>query len=191
MLTTTAEKELLLRLQSGDETAFRQLFDVYYKYLTVTAYHYLHESEKAKDMAQDAFVELWNRKDNLQINSGLKSYLRQTVVNKCLNYLKREKRLNFSETADLPDAPIAPIAQQELEAADMQQVIQTAIDRLPDRCRIIFCMSRFEEKTHKEIAQALGISTKTIETQMTRALRSLRAAIRQHTTLLLLISTFF
>ena len=160
-MTTTAEKELLLRLRSGDEAAFRKLFDVYYKYLTVTAYRYLHESEKAKDMAQEAFVELWSRRENLQINTGLKAYLRQAVVNKCLNYLKREKRLDFSENDNLPDTPIAPDAHQELEAADMQQAIQMAIDKLPDRCRIIFCMSRFEEKKRtRRLRKKLGISTK-------------------------------
>ena len=184
-LSSEQEQELLTRVKQGDEKAFRSLFDAYYKYLTVTAYRYLHESEKAKDMAQDAFVELWNRRETLTLTSGLKAYLRQAVVNKCLNYIKREKRMDFSEPALLPETPTVPAAAENLEYEDTRNTIQTAIDRLPERCRIIFCMSRFEEKSHKEIAAELEISTKTIENQMTRALKALRAAVAKRSLLLI------
>lgn len=176
-LTKEQESSLLEQLKDGSNRAFRKLFDAYYKYLTVTAYRYLNDGEKAKDMAQDAFVELWNRRESLNINTGLKAYLRQAVVNKCLNYLKREKRIDFSEPTALPETPEAPLATQNLEADETKKAIQKAIDTLPDRCRIIFCMSRFEEKSHKEIAAELDISTKTIENQITRALKVLRAAL--------------
>lgn len=176
-LTPEEEKVLLQRIKKNDNAAFRQLFDAYYKYLTVTAYRYLHEGEKAKDMAQDAFVELWNRRETLTITSGVKAYLRQAVVNKCLNYIKREKRLDFSENAMLPETPTTPEAMDNLEYEDTRKTIQDAIDTLPERCRIIFCMSRFDEKSHKEIAADLGISTKTIENQITRALKTLRSVL--------------
>lgn len=190
ILTPDWEKELLAKVKQGDERAFRDLFDAYYKYLTVTAYRYLHDGEKAKDMAQDAFVELWNRRDSLTITTGLKAYLRQAVVNKCLNYIKREKRMDFSENAMLPETPTVPAAADNLEYEDTRSLIQTAIDALPERCRIIFCMSRFDEKSHKEIAAELGISTKTIENQMTRALKALRSAVAKRTLLWLFLSWF-
>ncbi|MGK0363820.1 MAG: RNA polymerase sigma-70 factor (ECF subfamily) [Saprospiraceae bacterium] len=177
ILTLKEEKILLQRIKESDDTAFRQLFDAYYKYLTVTAYRYLHESEKAKDMAQDAFVELWNRRETLTITFGVKAYLRQAVVNKCLNYIKREKRIDFSENALLPETPTAPEATDNLEYEDTRKTVQDAIDTLPERCRIIFCMSRFDEKSHKEIAAELNISTKTIENQITRALKTLRSVL--------------
>lgn len=177
-LTTEEEKILLQKIKQDDNAAFRQLFDAYYKYLTVTAYRYLHDGEKAKDMAQDAFVELWNRRETLTITSGVKAYLRQAVVNKCLNYIKREKRIDFSENAMLPESPTAPAATENLEYDDTRTLIQNAIDTLPERCRIIFCMSRFDEKSHKEIAAELDISTKTIENQITRALKTLRAVMK-------------
>jgi len=176
-LTTEEEKILLQRIKENDSVAFRKLFDAYYKYLTVTAYRYLHEGEKAKDMAQDAFVELWNRRETLSISSGVKAYLRKTVVNKCLNYIKREKRLDFSENSMLPETPSTPAATDNLEYEDTRKTIQDAIDSLPERCRIIFCMSRFDEKSHKEIAAELNISTKTIENQITRALKTLRSVL--------------
>ena len=176
-LTSEEEKILLERIKKDDNAAFRQLFNAYYKYLTVTAYRYLHENEKAKDMAQDAFVELWNRRETLTITSGVKAYLRQAVVNKCLNYIKREKRIDFSENALLPETLTTPEATNNLEYEDTRKSIQEAIDTLPERCRIIFCMSRFDEKSHKEIAAELGISTKTIENQITRALKTLRSIL--------------
>ncbi len=178
-LTSEEEKILLQRIKENDNAAFRQLFDAYYKYLTVTAYRYLHEGEKAKDMAQDAFVELWNRRETLTITSGVKAYLRQAVVNKCLNYIKREKRIDFSENAMLPEMSTTPVATDNLEYEDTRETIQDAIDSLPERCRIIFCMSRFDEKSHKEIAADLGISTKTIENQITRALKTLRSVLSE------------
>lgn len=176
-ITPEEEKILLQRIKKNDEAAFRQLFDAYYKYLTVTAYRYLHEGEKAKDMAQDAFVELWNRRESLTITSGVKAYLRKAVVNKCLNYIKREKRIDFSENALLPETPTSPDATDNLEYEETRKTIQDAIDTLPEKCRIIFCMSRFDEKSHKEIAAELDISTKTIENQITRALKTLRSVL--------------
>ena len=184
-LTAEEEKILLQRIKEDDNAAFRQLFDAYYKYLTVTAYRYLHESEKAKDMAQDAFVELWNRRETLTITSGVKAYLRQAVVNKCLNYIKREKRIDFSENTMLPETLMTPAATDNLEYEDTRKTIQDAIDTLPERCRIIFCMSRFDEKSHKEIAAELNISTKTIENQITRALKTLRSVLSARVLILL------
>jgi len=190
-LTSEEEKILLQRIKKNDNAAFRQLFDAYYKYLTVTAYRYLHEGEKAKDMAQDAFVELWNRRETLTITSGLKAYLRQVVVNKCLNYIKREKRLDFSENAMLPEKLITPAATDNLEYEDTRKTVQDAIDTLPEKCRIIFCMSRFDEKSHKEIAAELNISTKTIENQITRALKTLRSVLSVKAFVFLIFTQLF
>ncbi|HFB99421.1 MAG TPA: RNA polymerase sigma-70 factor, partial [Phaeodactylibacter sp.] len=150
-------------------------------------YRYLREKEKSKDIAQEAFVELWNRRSTLNISTGLKSYLGKTVVNKCLNHIKREKRIDFSEPTSLPETPVSPDAIHHLEKEDLQQTIHQAVDSLPKKCKIIFCMSRFEEKSHKEIAAELNISTKTIENQITIALKILRKAIKKTTLLFFLI----
>lgn len=179
-LTEQEVTQLLQQIEKGDESAFRMLFDTYYKYLTVIAYRYLNDGEKARDLAQDVFLDIWNRRAELQINYEIKAYLRRAVINKSLNYLKREKRIDFSENEKLPDSPIAPQAALEVEAADLKKIIQQCIDQLPARCRIIFCMSRFEEKSHKEIASHLGISTKTIENQITRALKSIRKTLASY-----------
>lgn len=184
------EKLLLEKLKSGDHTAFREIFDAYYKYLTVTAYRYVNDGEKAKDLAHDAFVEIWNKRAETNIHN-LKSYLRQIVVNKSLNYIKREKRIDFSEPANLPETPVKAVAQDDIEANDTKEIIQKSIDNLPNKCRIVFVMSRFEEKSHKEISSELGISTKTIENQITRALKAIRAALKQHSLPILILIAIF
>jgi len=185
------EQALLSAMANGSDTAFRKIFDYYYRYMVVVAYRYLNDSEKAKDFAQDAFVELWNRRATLKIKTGVKSYLRQATVNKCLNYIKREKRMDFSAPEVLPERAEAPTAQTNIEAADLNAHLQEAIQALPQKCRVIFTMSRFEEKSHKEIAAALGISTKTIENQMTKALKALRAALAQYSIWIYLFLKFF
>ena len=129
----------------------------------INTFDEIEEREKAKDFAQDAFVVLWNQRKDLNIKIGLKPYLRQVVVNKCLNHLRREERLDFSENSNLPETITTIDAIHHLEKEDLQKTVQIAVDQLPNRCRIIFCMSRYEEKSHKEISQELGIKTKKIE----------------------------
>lgn len=176
-ITSEQEKNLLDKLRQDDDPAFRILFSTYYKYLTTIAYRYLKDGEKAKDFAQEAFVVLWNHRKDLDIKLGLKPYLRQVVINKCLNHLRREQRIDFSENSQLPETATSIDAIHHLEKEDLQKTIQVAVDNLPNRCRIIFSMSRYEEKSHKEISQALGISPKTVENQITIALKALRKAI--------------
>jgi len=173
----TNEQVLISRMKQGDKAAFRSLFDSYYKYLVVTAYNVLGDSEKARDLTQDVFAELWDRKANLNIHSSLKSYLRRAVINKTLNYIKAQ-RMDFHEPSELPEQTIAfDNPQEKLEAEDLQKVINETIDRLPKKCRTIFILCRLEHMSHKEIAAQLNISTKTVENQMTKALKVLRMAV--------------
>lgn len=191
VITTEQEKNLLQKLRQDDDSAFRVLFDAYYKYLTTIAYRYLKDGEKAKDFAQEAFVVLWNHRHDLDIKLGLKPYLRQVVVNKCLNHLRRENRIDFSENSELPEETTSIGVIHQLEKDDLEKTIQMAVDSLPNRCRIIFCMSRYEEKSHKEISQELGISPKTVENQITIALKALRKAIYRTASFILLLANFF
>lgn len=175
------EKELLARLKRSDKQAFRQLFDQFYKYLLVTAINVLGDREMAKDMVQDVFFELWKRRETLMIQSSLKSYLRRAAVNKILNHIKRSKKFDNTEPDHYQHLPQAEASvQEELEAGDLQGVINQAIESLPERCRIIFTLCRLESLSHKQVAQQLNISTKTVENQMTKALKILKAAVAPH-----------
>jgi len=178
------EKAWLKSLKDGDQSALQKIFTHYYKYLVVTGYNITSDNEKAKDLVQDVFFELWKKREQLTIQSSLKSYLRRAVVNRSLNYIKTQKRFDFGDdnfSAQTPDKAIS--AQRSLEAEDLKSAIDVAIDSLPEKCKAIFMLSRFEDLSHKEIATKLGISTKTIENQITKALKIVRAAVKEHNAL--------
>lgn len=178
MDTNQQEKEWLAGLKKGDKTAFKSIYNQYYKYLVVTAYNVLGDSDAARDLAQDVFVEIWNKRERINITSALKSYLRRAVVNKTLNRIKAGKRIDFNAPADLPESNVDQHGQDEhLHAADLEKTIHQAIANLPERCRIIFTLCRLEKMPHKKIAAELDISTKTVENQMTRALMLLRKSL--------------
>lgn len=177
---TVEEQELWAKLKGGDKAAYRAIYDRYYRYLVVTANNILGDSETARDLAQDVFFELWKRREEIVLHTSLKAYLRRSVVNKTLNFIK-SRRLDFTEPERMPERPSnAQDAHSLLEATDLEALIHQAIAALPERCRVIFTLCRLEQLTHKEIAEQLGISTKTIENQITRALASLREAIGPH-----------
>ena len=189
--TSDKEKKWLHQLKQGKEEALQAIFKQYYKYLLVSAYNIIGDQDKAKDIVQDVFFELWKKHDRLTIETSLKAYLRRAAVNKSLNYLKMHKRFDWGEEHFSEHTPSKELsAQQQLEASDLQAAINQCIDKLPAKCKTIFSLSRFEKFSHKEIAAQLGISTKTIENQITKALKLIRAAVEEYNGLgvLLLLS---
>jgi len=164
-------------MSEGDQSAFQKLFNTNYKYLVAVAYRYFKDEARSKDIVQDAFVALWNKRNVLEIEIGLKPYLSRAVVNKSLNEIKRSKKIAHMENETLPEPSVEPLGLEKLALKEKQKQIQTAINSLPERCRLIFSLSRFEELSHKEIAEKLDISTKTIENQITKALKILRTAL--------------
>jgi len=156
------EQEWLQSMKAGKQDALQKIFKHYYKYLVVTGYNITGDNEKAKDLVQDVFFELWKKREHINIQSSLKSYLRRAVVNRSLNYIKSQKRFDFGDDnfdKQTPDKSVS--AQKKLEAEDLKAVINSAIDSLPTKCKAIFILSRFEKLSHKEIAAKLDISTKT------------------------------
>jgi len=150
----------------------------------VTGYNITGDNEKAKDLVQDVFFELWKKREKIEIQSSLKAYLRRAVVNRSLNYIKTQKRFDFGdENFDAQTADRTFSAQKNLEAQDLKSALNNAIDSLPAKCKAIFILSRFEKLSHKEIAAKLDISTKTIENQITKALKIVRAAVEKYNAL--------
>jgi len=179
----------LLRIDS--ERAIEQLFEQYYAYLCRSAFRLLPDGHLAEDLVQEVFYELWKRRESLRISISLKAYLRRATVNKTLNYIRDHRKVFFEAEDHQPLAGKLDDAQQRLEAAELQERIDRAIDQLPDRCRIVFVLSRFEEMTYAEIADQLNISVKTVENQISKALRSLRKALAPYLLQSLLSLLFF
>ena len=175
------EKKWIIGLQQGDESALKSIFNQYYKYLLVTAYNIVGDNAKAKDLVQDVFFEIWKKRSQINIQYSLKAYLRKAVVNRGLNYLKMHQRIDWGEEhfdVQTPDQTASP--HTLVEASDLQTIINNTIDNLPPKCKTIFSLSRFEKISHKEIAQKLDISTKTIENHITKALKLIRTAVDQY-----------
>ncbi|MEM9822673.1 MAG: RNA polymerase sigma-70 factor [Bacteroidota bacterium] len=173
------DQQLLDRIQQHDQQAFRQLFDRYYESLLRSVLHITGDVNLAKDVAQEVFLELWKKREKLLIKTSLKAYLHRAMINRTFNQLKARKH-QYQEPAQLPENPIPAHADLNLEASDLQQIIQQTIDALPEKCRIVFTLCRLEGLSHKAIAEQLGISPKTVENQMTKALRILRDAVKPY-----------
>jgi len=176
------ELEWLAGIRRGDESALRSIFDRHYPLLLGDIYQYIPDESSCKDLAQEVFVELWRKRESLTIHTSLRAYLRRAAINRALNYIKANRRTllegsdNLTELADSTQQDISRKKEQDsLEAA-----LQQAIQQLPEKCRLVFSLSRFEQLTHKEIAEKLGISVKTIENQITKAMRLLRETMLKH-----------
>lgn len=171
---------ILDKLKDQPELALRALYDQYYNYICSVVYKMVGDSTLAEDIAQEVFVEVWKRRESLDVNLSLRGYLRRIAVNKTLNHIRAQK-MNFEEEDAVLQLPSNENSTQKiLEAEDLQKVINDAIERLPERCRVVFGLSRFEEMSYKEISNKLGISIKTVENQVSKALKLVRKAVYEY-----------
>ena len=176
------ELDIVIGLNNSDEKVVRLLFDEYYEYLCKSIYRVVPDASVAEDIVQEVFMELWKKRENIRITTSVKAYLRRSALNRALNYLRKNK-VRFEEEDQIPDMGMQDVSgQTNLEVMELKDRIHGIIDELPERCRIIFGMSRFEEMSYKEIAEALEISVKTVENQMSKALKILRVRLEPYMT---------
>lgn len=191
--TEYTDKELLTLLANGEESAIDIIFRQYYSFLCRSVYRIIPDTQITEDLAQDVFYELWKKRDSLNITTSLSAYLKRAALNKSLNYI-RDQKIDFRnapEKENLESKAVSII--HEIAADDLQDKIDAAIDSLPERCRLVFVLSRFEEMTYREIADQLDISIKTVENQISKALKNLRTSLAPYMPigLLCLILNFF
>ena len=187
------EEQILALLKTEDERAMELIFDAYYPYLVKSAYHVLMDEHRAKDLVQDVLFNFWSKREQLQLDSGLKAYLRRSVINRSIDQIRRKKRFGVAEEiTDFNMADASVSTQEVLETSDLKDAILKAVESLPEKCKLIFSLSRFENLSHKEIADQLDISKKTIENQMTKALKVVRHAVQKYKELsIFIILNFF
>jgi RNA polymerase sigma-70 factor (ECF subfamily) len=170
--------ELYNKTQSGDKVSFKVLFDKYYSQLTQTAYLFVKDSDIAEEIVQEFFIKLWIKKNEININSSVKSYLFQSIRFRSLNYLRDNKKLSVE---NLEIEQINGLTDNQIEDFDydiIKNKLVAAIDSLPEKCKIIFLLSREESLTYKQIAEKLDISQKTVENQIGIALKKLREKLQ-------------
>jgi RNA polymerase sigma-70 factor (ECF subfamily) len=169
---------LVQKLQKRDEAAFEQVFKFHYKNLHAYAFSILTDDAAAEEMVQTVFFRLWERLETLNIGSSIAAYLYRAVNNESLNHIKHLKvrsqhRLFVAHRGE----EITETAARKIQLKELEQKIQHALNDLPEQCRTIFQLSRFEELRYREIADRLGLSVKTVENQMGKALKLMRGKL--------------
>jgi RNA polymerase sigma-70 factor (family 1) len=170
----------------GDEKAFEQLFRSYYQPLCNRANAILNDIDEAEETVQNIFIILWEKREQMEINFSIKSYLYRAVHNAALNRIKHNKVRVMYVKEHEQAVPSTGHTTQQAFGNELQEQIQAAIESLPEQCRLVFKLSRFEELKYREIAGQLGISVKTVENQMGKALKILREKLRDYLVLIVL-----
>lgn len=165
-------EELRVGNKAVFEVVYKNHFDALYRY----AYSILRDEYQSEEMVQNVFLKIWEKKDELAIQTSLKAYLFRSVYNACLNWIQHQKVKQQYETHTThvmnnvkPENPI-----QVSQYKSLQEALHKAMDELPEQCRTVFQMSRFGELKYREIASELNISEKTVENHMSKALKLLR-----------------
>ncbi len=162
------------------------LFKAHFKPLHAYACTILREEAMAEEMVQQVFYKLWEKREQVIINQSASAYLYRSVYNECLNYLKHQKVKQAHQHHTRHTAEEASEhASKKIIAKELEAKIADALTQLPEQCRTIFQMSRFEELKYREIAQRLNLSVKTIENQMGKALKIMRMQLAEYLPLVL------
>jgi RNA polymerase sigma-70 factor, ECF subfamily len=181
------DKEWYALIKAGDEKAFEALFREYYAILCAFARKFVQDGDVAEEMVQELFMQLWDKRQSLQSDTSIRSYLFTAVRNSCLNHIKHLSVRERHEAHTRQQAvPFSSDPLEALEQAELQARLHLAIEDLPDRCGEIFKLSRYEGLKYEEIAQQLQLSPRTVEVQIGKALRFLRKALAEWLPLLII-----
>lgn len=164
---------LLLKLiREGDKSAFKYLFETYFTSLCRFMYIYVPDKAVVEELALDIFLYVWENRETLQIKLSFKAYLFQSAYNRCLNVQRQRKEVCSLD--EYTEGVADTHEMLRLEKEDLQRLIREAVLALPDKCKKIFYLSRHENLSNKEIAEKLNISVKTVEAQITKALKRIK-----------------
>lgn len=172
-----SDAELLTWLKEGNQKVIQILFDTFYVSLCKTVNRIVHNTIITEDIVQDVFMKIWQKRGDLNIQISLKAYLHKMAINAALSHLR--KKYNTSSIDDTSPQQMSKhafkeVATQQMEFQELEVQVNDAINELPPKCREVFILSRYEEMSYKEIAQQMEISPKTVENQMSKALKHLR-----------------
>lgn len=184
MKPKTDNEELIIvgRMMEGDRDAFKYFFNTYYSDLCNFVLIYLKDRVLSEDVVQDIFVYFWESRNKIKIQSSVKAYLFSASKFKSLNLIRDQRIHNQVINKLVQNEVVSDSIEVEYfdNAAQMKQILSDAINGLPERCGQIFKLSKNENLSNKEIAELLGVSIKTVENQMTIALRKLRETLQPY-----------
>ena len=176
------------------QSTFSEIYGLYYPKLLRFSRTYLLRQEESENIVQDLFLYLWEHQEVIPTLHNINAYLFTLIRNRCIDYLRKEmnhedKKGDLSEVDNkeiqLKLYSLEMFDSDRLSDADIEVLLQQAIDRLPERCREVFIMSRLQNLRYKEISEKLGISTHTVENQIAIAIRKLKEDLKEYFPLLL------
>jgi RNA polymerase sigma-70 factor, ECF subfamily len=171
--------------KNGDEQAFELIFQNYYERVVGFCLQFIPDSDESKNIAQQAFIKLWLNRSDVQTVNGIRAFLYTAAKTECLNFMRHKKYIIGHQKNVLQEKEkrmnqeiLESFQFDRLEYMELEEMIQTAIEKLPEKCRQVFEKSRFENKKNQEIADELGIAVKSVEGNITRALKFLRKELQ-------------
>lgn len=177
VLLNDFDKQYVAAIKNGDKEAFAHVYEYYWKKLLAVSFRHTKDKEMAEEIVQDVFVSLWQRRKDLEIEH-LSNYLATAVKFATFKRLHRTRRQEMIREAILPKEA-QQLDEQAIDARFLQEYIDGVVEKLPERCKLVFQMSRNAQKSHQEIAKELQISEKAVEANITRALKVLRVNLRR------------
>ncbi len=171
------------KIKSGDTASFKALFDKFSTSLLNFTLTLVKDTQSAENIVQSVFVNIWKNRSNLDPEQNIKSYLYKAVKNQGIQHIRNQK-LNFElEEAASMDLKL-PGPDQTLQEKELEKAVNEAVNELPEGCRAVFTLNRFEGFSYRETADILGISVNTVKTQMNRAFKYLRSRLSVFLTLI-------
>lgn len=176
MILYDNDKQLLFSLSKGNEEALSSIYHKYWNRLFLSAYNVLKNREACEDIVQDTFIQLWQRREQLVINTSLEVYLITATRYQVFHLIKKgyNRKGLFDNIEELFSTDSADAL---LDVKDTQKTINVVVETLPDKCKMIYKLSRENHLSYKEIAEQLHISPKTVENQLSIALKRIRSAL--------------
>ncbi|MQY80037.1 MAG: RNA polymerase sigma-70 factor [Bacteroidetes bacterium] len=186
------ECDIIKQLKVGDEVAFEYIFRNHFTGLCLFAEHFLKDPCVAEEIVEEFFFNLWDKYESIEINNSLRGYLYRSVYNRCLKYIRHkkvEKKYISEQEYYFFDKEILGTATNNypllnLISKELEDKISVIIESLPNQCKQVFCLNRFNNLSYKEISENMGISVNTVKTQMTRALQKLRKELNDYLVML-------
>ncbi|MBW1655253.1 RNA polymerase sigma-70 factor [Flavobacterium quisquiliarum] len=180
MLEQDLNQDILIlnRLKNSDESALTELYTNFWQPLFMASYNVLKDKELSEDVIQDVFMNIWHNREKLEIHTSLKSYLYACARYQVFNQIKKNKdKIRVALFEDLNTRFQNTTPETQLMHDELVQHINMVVNNLPEKCQLVYKLSREEQLSHKEIAERLGISAKTVENHVTKALHAIRLSM--------------
>lgn len=193
-ITTSSELQIFESFKEGNETAFTYFYDKYFRRIQAFSIQFIYDKEEAENLAQEAFLHLWQNRETVESINGIQSFLYTYAKSRCLNFIRHNKVkdrfkndvLNHKER-ELDIEILNSVQFDTLELTELERIINDSINDLPPKTREVFIKKRFENKKNAEIAEEMQVTLKAVEAHMTKALKILKTKLSDYLFLIFIL----